>query len=221
VALITDRHGEVILSLAAARDYTARHGAGETGGGEGSKGVKRSGMDTGLDDRRGKKTTAGKRKKAAAKSAALIRNELEDADSVDNLLSFGSWATSHDSSNSSSIPCSHLSLHNQQQPPNQPHFTSSLSVTAAPLPVLNGLGHLENVNINLGSGFINLRTEEELDVLAGQIGYQGFGDGSSMNLNGQPTYYGEQPGYSAEDLFTLLPTSGASVPASMGQHLGH
>jgi hypothetical protein len=150
---------------------------------------------------------------------------LEDADLVDNLLSFGSRATSHDSSNSSSIPHSHLSLHNQQQPPNQPHpkphFTSSLSVTAAPPPVLNGLGHLENVNINLGSGFINLGTEEELDVLAGQIGYQGFGDGLSMNLNGQPTYSGEQPGYSVEDLFTLLPTSGASVPALMSQHLGH
>ncbi|KAF9503574.1 hypothetical protein BS47DRAFT_1369442 [Hydnum rufescens UP504] len=151
VALITDRHGEVILLLAAAQDYTARHGAGETGGGEGSKGVKWSGMDTGLDDRRGNKTTVGKRKKAAVKSVALIRDESEDADSVDNLLSFGSRAASHDSSNSSSIPRGHSSLHNQQQLPNQPHpkpcFTSSLSITTAPLPVLNGLGHLENVNI--------------------------------------------------------------------------
>ncbi|KAF9516798.1 hypothetical protein BS47DRAFT_1360028 [Hydnum rufescens UP504] len=199
VALITDRHGEVILSLAAAQDYTAQHGAGETGGGEGSKGVKRSGMDVGLDDRRGNKTTVGKRKKAAVKSVALIWDESEDADSVDNLLSFGSQAASHDSSNSSSIPRSHSSLHNQQQLPNQPCpkpcFTSSLSVTTATLPVLNGLGHLENVNIDLGSGFLNQWTEEELDVVAGQIGYQGFGDSSSMNLNGQPTYSGEQPGY--------------------------
>ncbi|KAF9510244.1 hypothetical protein BS47DRAFT_1384071 [Hydnum rufescens UP504] len=101
-----DRHGEVILLLAAAWDYTVQHGAGETGGGEGSKGVKRSGMDVGLDDRRGNKTTVGKRKKAAVKSVALIWDELEDADSVDNLLSFGSQAASHDSSNSSSIPCS-------------------------------------------------------------------------------------------------------------------
>ncbi|KAF9517746.1 hypothetical protein BS47DRAFT_1359509 [Hydnum rufescens UP504] len=162
VALIMDRHGEVILSLAAARDYTAQHGAGETGGGEGSKGVKRSRMDAGLDDRRGNKTTVGKRKKAAVKSVALIQDESEDADSVDNLLSFGSQAASHDSTL---------------------------------LPVLNGLGHLENVNINLGSGFLDQWTEEELDVVAGQIGYQGFGDSSSMNLNGQPTYSGEQPGY--------------------------
>ncbi|KAF9502872.1 hypothetical protein BS47DRAFT_1402997 [Hydnum rufescens UP504] len=180
VALIMDRHGE-------------------TGGGEGSKGVKRSGMDAGLDDRRGNKTTVGKRKKAAVKSIALIRDESEDADSVDNLLSFGSRAASHDSSNSSSIPRSHSSLHNQQQLPNQPHpkphFTSSLSVTTAPPPVLNGLSHLENVNIDLGSGFLDQWTEEELDVVAGQIGYQGFGDSSSMNLNGQPTYSGEQPGY--------------------------
>ncbi|KAF9511414.1 hypothetical protein BS47DRAFT_1395059 [Hydnum rufescens UP504] len=188
VALIMDRHGEMILLLAAAWDYTAQHGAGETGGGEGSKGVKQRGMDTGLDDRRGNKTTVGKRKKAAVKSTALIQDESEDADSVDNLLSFGSWAASHDSSNSSSIPHSHSSLHNQQQLPNQPHpkpcFTSSLSVTTAPPPVLNGLGHLENVNIDLGSGFLDQWTEEELDVVAGQIGYQGFGDSSSMNLNG-------------------------------------
>ncbi|KAF9504515.1 hypothetical protein BS47DRAFT_1368725 [Hydnum rufescens UP504] len=199
VALIMDRHGEVILLLAAAQDYTAQHGAGEPGGGEGRKGVKQSRMDAGLDDRRGNKTTVGKRKKAAVKSAALIQDESEDADSVDNLLSFGSWAASHDSSNSSSIPCGHSSLHNQQQLPNQPFpkpcFTSSLSVTAALPPVLNGLGHLENVNINLGSGFLNQWTEEELDVVARQIGYQGFGDSSSMNLNGQPTYSGEQPGY--------------------------
>ncbi|KAF9520803.1 hypothetical protein BS47DRAFT_1357200 [Hydnum rufescens UP504] len=154
VALIMDRHGEVILSLAAAQDYTAQHGAGETGGGEGTKGVKWSRMDMGLDDRRGNKTTVGKRKKAAVKSAALIGDESEDADSVDNLLSFGSRAASHDSSNSSSIPCGHSSLHNQQQLPNQPHpkphFTSSLSVTTALPPVLNGLSHLENVNIDLG-----------------------------------------------------------------------
>ncbi|KAF9503478.1 hypothetical protein BS47DRAFT_1369507 [Hydnum rufescens UP504] len=199
VALITDRHGEVIFSLAAAQDYTAWHGAGETGGGEGSKGVKQSRMDTGLDDRRGNKTTVGKRKKAAVKSVALIQDELEDADWVDNLLSFGSRAASHDSSNSSSIPRSHSSLHNQQQLPNQPRpkprFTSSLSVTTALPPVLNGLGHLGNVNINLGSGFLDQWTEEELDVVARQIGYQGFGDSSSMNLNGQPTYSGEQPGY--------------------------
>jgi hypothetical protein len=38
VALIMDRHGEVILSLAAAWDYTAQHGAGETGGGEREQG---------------------------------------------------------------------------------------------------------------------------------------------------------------------------------------
>ncbi|KAF9508555.1 hypothetical protein BS47DRAFT_1397713 [Hydnum rufescens UP504] len=178
VALITDRHGEVILSLAAARDYTARHGAGETGGGEGSKGVKRSGMDAGLDDRRGNKTTVGKRKKAAVKSVALIRDESEDADSY---------------SPQPLLTAQPAAAPKSARP--KPRFTSSLSITTAPPPVLNGLGHLENVNIDLGSGFLDQWTEEELDVVAGQIGYQGFGDSSSMNLNGQPTYSGEQPGY--------------------------
>jgi hypothetical protein len=131
VALIMDRLGEVILLLAAAQDYTAWHGAGETGGGEGSKGMKWSGMDTGLDDRRGKKTTVGKRKKAAVKSAGLKWNESEDADLVDNFLSFGSQAASHDSSNSSSIPQSPLTAQSaaapKSAPPKAPLYLFSIS----------------------------------------------------------------------------------------------
>jgi hypothetical protein len=212
VALITDRCGEVILSLAAARDGAAGPSAEEIGGdgSSGGNGGKRTATGAGLDDGRGKKRGtrvpvsrsgggAVRKQKRAPKSAPVI---TDDSDNLDVSPSLPGRAPSENSIISSLNPSAQPPQSNTpqmpiSQPRPKPRFSSSLPLTSAPSPTSvhgNGASHWGSAG-----DWVNFGTEQELNALAGQLHLPDLGGSLGVNFNTQqmPTVY-SNPGPFAE-----------------------